>query len=474
MLERKGIGLCLCLVMLLGWGCGKQAIKVEHQSAKNRQMALVIYKIDRAASAPSNVLWPEAPWLDKLATAARDAVSVFYSTDAVLLKEYDSETFKTATLFHQYGQKKVDDLFLVSGKFSREDGGKIAFAGNLVIKNGNKFNTVSDLPLVVHGEGEKFAENFATEIVRLLTENFKNPNDYPRCNPLFFADQLFQYAAQKERSLPDVQSCDDVPKKYGAFKLAHELYETVVKSGVLDMFGMQDARYQTTSRIEEAADKTKLVDVCVEDQKKHFEIVMDYGKLARDYQPFIEAALKNAELEVWLKKYTNKPAFFRFQVDDVGITLNVYLRYHDSHYKLLLKEFKIPDEYKGLRLISFEPYFPLMKRIVLFQNSLPMGAPAQLKTAMGKMNVNLILEKIIGESVQMTVRGQVGKGGRVNVAYPYELIVKLRGYDTKTVRGKNDEIFQAKGWMALGNCRALDGSSTEDGLLYRFFGFPCK
>ena len=90
------------------------------------------------------------------------------------------------------------------------------------------------------------------------------------------------------------------------------------------------------------------------------------------------------------------------------------------------------------------------------------------------MRMTLALNTILTGQVLLGVDGKYdSKTKSISMAYPNSLILQSPGFENKPIQGRDKEIFQEKTWIALGNCKTLDGSFTEDGLVLRFFGLPC-
>jgi hypothetical protein len=116
-----------------------------------------------------------------------------------------------------------------------------------------------------------------------------------------------------------------------------------------------------------------------------------------------------------------------------------------------------------------------MQKLVVFRSSLPSNAPSVLQSSFAKMRLTLALTTLMNGQALLGVDGKYDpKTKSIAMAYPNSAVLQIPGFDSKTISGRDQEIFQEKTWMALGNCKTVDGSTTEDGLLINFFGLPCS
>jgi len=355
---------------------------------------------------------------------------------------------------------------------SIEDSAEFSF----VVYNGSNLRAVTMFKVLVPtNRPERFEAEFEERFRKAASASFMNANIYPRGDPSHFGNLLYVYSQARERDVSDNLSCENASDVFRYYGKAAELYQLGLKRGVAKAFGQQSELHQLSSRQNESVEKSKVAQLCAEDKSKHFQLDFDFGKIAEENRSLIELAFKNIRFEDTLSKYTDKPARARFQIESNGdLSLFFEMRFDLSRYRYWTSN-RVPLKYRNFQILSLDPYYALMQKLVMLRTALPLQASPQLRQSFRSLRTTLYLKTLLKGEVYFGVDGTYfPERKQIQMAYPNTIYLQVPGFDTRAVLTKNNEIFQDRGWLALGSCKTLEGTLTEDGLVYRFFGFPCQ
>lgn len=371
---------------------------------------------------------------------------------------------------YQIGINQIDDLFVTT-----IDDKADAPEATTILYNGSNLKTVTVLKFAVPRAGEEpFEQRFADTFKRTSLQNYPNPNIYPKSDARYFANLLYVFSQAQEKAQTDQITCDNAESVLAYYPKALKLFEIGKELAFAKVVGRQEEAHTLTTRMQDAQDKSGLIERCRADASKSFELVYNFGKIDQASHEFIRKAATDADLENLLKQYTSKPVEFRFDVDGSNLNLQVSLRFDRERYLAWTKN-RVPHRLRGQQILSLDPYFALMQKLVVFRSSLSSNAPAVLQSSFPKMRLTLALTTLMSGQALFGVDGKYDpKTKSIAMAYPNSAVLQIPGFDSKTIVGRNDEIFQEKTWMALGNCKTVDGTTTEDGLLINFFGLSCS
>lgn len=442
--------------------CGKGEIKPQVNLSANRTMGYAV----RFVNPP-----PASDRVTMYQNAVETSLQSAYGAKLVRLDFSNGSLVEDPENLYQIGINQIDDLF----SFNIEDKADAPEITASVL-NGSNLKTVTILKFSVPREGqEAFADRFIQTFKRVSLQNFPNPNIYPKNDPAHFANLLFIYSQQKEKAQTEALTCENAPKVLDYYAKAQKLYEIANQRGSSRVVGQQAEVHQLTTRLQEASDKAQVLQSCLDDAKKGFELEFDFGKIDVASHETIKRAVKNAGLEETLKQYTTKPVSLKFSLEENG-SLNFLLkmRYDQSRYLAWTKN-RIPHRVRNYSILSLDPYFALLQKMVVMRASLPAEASPALRASFASMKMTLAMTTILNGEVFLGSEGKYdAKTKSIVMAYPNSVILSSPGFENKLISGRDREIFQEKTWMALGNCKTLDGTLTEDGLLIRFFGLPCN
>jgi len=463
---RKTLKSALCLSILALalslQSCGKGEVKTQVNLAANRAMGYSV----RFASPP-----PTSDRINLYNGAIEFGLRDAYGSKLARIEFSQGSLVEDPENLYQIGLNKLDDLF----SFTIED--KIdAPEITVSILNGSNLKTVTILKFAVPREGEMpFTDRFIQIFKRVSLENYPNPNIYPKSDPAHFANLLFVYSQQKEKSLAEPLTCENSSKVLDYYPKALKLYELTKEAGSIKVVGQQAEAHQLNVRLQESAEKAQVLQACMDDAKKGFALEVDFGTIDPTSHPTIMRAVKNANLEEILKQYTSKPVNLQFTLDDKSqLNLLVKMRFEQTRYLAWTKN-RIPHRLRNYSILSLDPFYALLQKLVVMRASLPVEASPALRSSFGAMKLNLALTTILNGQVLMGAEGKYDpKTKSIAMAYPNSVILSSPGFESKLIAGRDQEIFQEKTWIALGNCKTLDGTMTEDGLLIRFFGLPCN
>lgn len=471
----------------------KEQPKVNLSLAGNRQMGIAVRKFSSQAADKAT----EKKYFEQL---LRKAITHTYAAKIVDLNLEEGSLLESPENLYQIGKNSVDDLFVfdinISGNFqipaedivttSPETEDRPPEEPELLspenielsvsIYNGANLRAVNIFSSKTPIRSNKpFEKSFLESFQKSSIGAFPNPNIYPKADPKHFADLLFNFAEVREKENSVSITCDDAPDRLKYFSGAKQLYDMAIAKGSSRAVGAQSESHQLTTRQSESAQKAKIVDDCIADQKKTFEFSVNYGSIVGTNQEMIQKAIQDAHFEPLLKQYTSKPVSFRFQVDTDGkLNLFIDLRFDRVKYRAWTMN-RIPQRIKNFQILSLDPYYALMQKIILLKGSIPETAPVSLRSGFENMRVLLNLTTLINGEVSFAVDGKVAKDRKhIDMAYPNAVYISLPSFDRKLIQNRDVEIFREKGWIALGNCKTLEGAKTEDGLIYDFFGLPCQ
>lgn len=463
------------------------------QLSANRTMGLIV----RSIKDPSGEV--EAPQTREYITDLyADAVQELYGAKLRVLQLPGKSLIENPTNLFAIANLEIDDLFVVEVKTSEAfspppnqpteleldaEGQPLVEPSpqsvelSTTVYNGAKLRTVTVFQFsVTERYLEPFEKSFVNAFEKSAKDNFPDPNIYPASDPAHFANLLYNYSQQQERLAGNL-NCTSARKVLLYYDRARVLFEKAEeKAAASATVGQQEEAYETKRKVEESKEKAEILRICKADEKKTFEIDFDFANIEPAQADFIREAFKTAKLGKLLSKYTNKPVKLQFSLDEGSsdINLTVFLRYDPQLYKAWTKG-RVPRVAQGYHIISLSPYDALFKQLVYFRTQMPPEAPQQLQRKFRNMSMTLVLNTLLNGRASIGVDGSfVPEEKAVSLASPNALILKLPTYDEMRVATRSQEIFNEKGWLAFSGCKTIDGTITEDGLVMKFFGLPCK
>lgn len=456
MLNRFLRNISLISGVLALTACGPKEVKTEVSLSANRIMGYAIRTDANDSQMPAII---------------EKSLAATYGAQLIRLNFASKSVVEDPENLYLIGSNRIDDLFIFSLVESTG-----AVETNATIYNGGNLKTVAMIKFSVPREGkEPFTDRYTSTFRRVATETFPNPNIYPKSEPLHYANLLYVYSQEYEKNLSEPLTCDNAPQHLHYYGKAKTLYEMSKDSlAARSAVGSQEKAHQLTTRLQEATDKSQILEKCRNDANLAFAMNWQFGKIDPANHDAILRAASNAGLEDIFKQYTTKPVSLRFQLSDTGeLSLLVTMRFDQARYLAWTKN-RIPQKIRNYNILSLDPYYALLQKLVVFRASLPAEAASTLKASFSQMKMSLSLDTILNGSLLMGVDGKYeSKNKSIAMAYPNSVILQVPGFESKTISGRDREIFQEKSWMALSNCKTLDGTMTEDGLLMRFFGLPC-
>ncbi len=440
--------------------CATHEVQQQQNNAANRTVGIAI----RQESITPEMLSRYLPIVD-------EAIRKTYGSKTKVIHFDKGSVVEDPQNLYQIGKEEIDDLFVFLIAETAEESNS-----TVTIYNGSNLKVVTILKVAVPLQGEQpFTERYTTTFEKAALNGFSNPNLYPKSEPKHFANLLYVYSQQMEKNLKTPLTCETASEVLKFYGPARELYDSAQKRGTIKVVGAQGEAHLISTRSQESADKEEILKKCQEDASKTFELTWDFDTIDPMSHPMIRAAAQVADLEALLKQYTNKPSELRFKLEPNGeLNLLVTMRFDPQRYAAWTKT-RIPQRARNFNVLSLDPYFALLQRLVVFRASLPADAPPALRNSFAQMKMNLSLSTILNGQVILGVDGKFDpKNKSISMAYPNSVILSAPGFESKTIAGKDRDIFQEKVWMALGNCKTIDGTVTEDGLLIQFFGLPCN
>ncbi len=380
---------------------------------------------------------------------------------------------------YEIAKNQIDDLFVFN--VSQKD--QVIKVTGSIMSGGSNLRVINRINLEFPQEASpdqpsdqrmSFQERFVQQIKQSVMAAYPNPNVYPAFNAFQFANALYAKAQSDEASAGGNVTCENASRTLSLYAKVKEIYELGQKRSLVRAYGSQGEQHEINTRLQDAEEKTRVANLCAIDAQKSFGLSWKFQSIDESNRPAILKAAEVAGLEEILKKYTDKPVELQLTGDPSGeINLNLVLRFDSKRYIQWIGN-RVPDRYRNFGVLSLDPYYALMQKLVLFKNSLPTDSSPALKQGFSLMKMNIALNTILNGEVIFGVGGTYNaQEGKISLAYPASLYVQSPGYEKKLVGNKDQELFQEKTWLALGSCKSLDGTVTEDGLVYKFFGIKC-
>jgi hypothetical protein len=428
-------------------------------------------------------------------TLIKDSLNQTYQSQLQELA-LDTGTLETPDNYFEIASREIDDLFIFKVQLPAgfqiprpmtpeelkeiERGQGPIQAGQAkvegVVYNGEKLRPVARINWQVPiRDQNQFQNEFLSMSQTALLTELRNPNIYPSSDPLHFANLLLQFAQTNERAAEGRLTCDNAESVLETYAMASKLYTTAEKKVDFDAVGSQSELHELRSKMNEARDKANILQLCREDETKSFEFFVEFSGFDPSSESLIRQAIERAQIEEVSRAYSDKPVVLKLSLEDDGtITLSFNLRFDADRYKRMT-DGKVLSIYRGYHALSFEAYYPLMQRLILMRVALPQGTPRSLGVAFAGTNMSLNLTTLLGGYVSIRVDGRYIQDQKtIDLFYPNSVYFDIPGYEGRTLMTRSDAVFQDKGWIALGSCRTVDGSLTEDGLLNQFFEIPCQ
>ncbi len=452
----------------------------------NRRMAVSV-KIISASSQSNEEL---KSYFSKI---SQTAIEKAYGSKVKVLPLQFTSPLETPENLYEIGRSESDDIFLVEAKvpfgFQIPQNESSSYSQSSVTLNNSDSVTISTT--ILNGANLRTVTvfNFSTPaqpnhgfqtlfegaFAKSALASFPNPNIYPKSAAKHYADLLYVFSEDHEKNFQEPLTCENASQRYMYYKWAKELYELAATKGLSNVIGQQSEAHLMTTRMDESSQKVKILDDCTADAEKSFAINIDYGSITSENQTYLQQAFEATNFATTLKQYTDKPVNFRFQIEPTGLlSLFLTLRFDQKRFQAWTVN-RIPQKMRNFQILSLDPYYALMQKMVIFRSSLPDSAPYGLKSALSTMKMMLELKTLLNGSASFPVDGKyLAANKTVRMAYPSKIFFSQPGSESKVISNRDEIIFQERGWIALGNCKTLDGTRTEDGLLYEFFGFPCR
>jgi len=480
------------LLLSLVSGCASHDQDLEVQLSGNRNMGVFLKKVSYEDGSPAS-----AETSDYLKKLVADSIREIYSANLIELNLGDDGLLESADNLYLIGNNSIDDLFIVEIKLpdgfqppphrptdehlDQMNGAvpsilKAPIEFSLSILNGEKLRSVAELKYIVETNyKEDFEQSFKNTMKQKALENFKNPNIYPKSDPLHFATLLYNYSTKTESDQKIALNCGNAFSLLKHYAQARDLF-VKSKDQVANSFaGQQERAQDLNAKIEDSNQKAEVLDLCEKDKTLQFSMSVDFGTINPENHENISKSFQRAQLDKLLQQYTDKPVKLKLSIDQSNeLNLLVELRFDPIRYKKWTTG-RIPDLMKGYHVVGLDPYYPLMQTLVLTRYLLPPESPKPLQISFQKMNISLVFKTLLNGSVHLGVDGRyIPNQKMVNLAYPKSLILSSPKFEKLTIDTRSEEIFQEKGWLTFGSCKTLDGASTEDGLVMKFFDLPCK
>ncbi len=448
--------------------------------AANRQMGLGLKSLKLNGA---NVA---ADYYNYISQLSLKAVSETYGAKVIQIPLVEGP-IETIDNLYQIGKSEIDDFFVLEGNIT----GGFDTVGTTTAPEGTVVEDALDLSVTVYNGSnlkpvavfrmkvptkprDVFESTFQEIFKKTALKSLANPNIYPKSDPQYFANLVYVFSEQQEKEQTETLTCENAPQKLKYYLWSKQLYDIVVARGVDRVVGTQGEAHQMTTRQTDSAAKAKVLDDCSADAGRAFEVQFDFGSINPDNHVFIRKAYEEVGFEPLLKQYTSKPVKFRFQVQDNKLSLFLEIRFDRLRYRAWTAN-RIPGRAKNFQILSLDPYYALMQKMVVFRGALPANTAPSLRGIFENMKMNLTLKTLINGEVSFSVDGTHRKDQQsMSMAYPNSVYISQPGLDNRLITNKDPQIFQEKGWIALGNCKTIEGAKTEDGLLYDFFGFPCQ
>jgi hypothetical protein len=467
----KFITFILILTPLLNLGCSlKQAELLNVSLAGNRRMSFGLRKMPEGGSIQS---FNETQFVELL----RKALVATYGANVFEIKLEPGAPITSPNNLYPIATNQTDDLFVVEiSKAQNSSGGAEEFQFSTIIYNGQSLRAVNIFSFKISEDPANLETSLVAEFKKASLAAFPNPNIYPRFNPLYYADLLYKLNEDQEKKLNKRITCETASDRLKYYSDAKKLYDLAVEQKVIKAVkGSQGRSHELSSRQNESAAKSQIIEDCRVDADKNFEINIRYSSVGASSQAVIQKLLADLKMEELLKQYTNKPVTFQFQIEKDGtLSLFVDLRFDSKKYKAWRTN-RIPAKIKNFAILSFDPYYALMQKLVAFRSSLPPDASLSLRSAFKNMRISLNLITLFNGQASLSVDGKMSEdGSSIHIAYPNSVYISLAGFTKKLIQNRDPEIFREKGWIALGSCKTIEESLTEDGLAYEFFDLPCN
>jgi hypothetical protein len=455
----------LSLTGLFFSGCASKQEVQSVQLSGNRTMGVGLRSFKSNDSAEA------AFWSNHIIEWTNAALTDTYHPKIVDLSFQNDSLIESPENLYQIGIKEIDDLFVADAEVTDS-----TLEVNFSVINGANLKVVNIFKISIpKAEADKYESTFLNSFKKSTLAALPNPNIYPKSDPQHFANLLFVFSKRREQDNEQSLSCENAHDILQYYEKTEALYQLANTRGSTKIVGLQEESHQITSRLQEASEKVKILKDCDEEAKTAFEIIVDYGKIPESSYAFVQSAMQKAGMEEILKKYTTKPVKMKFTIEKTGdLILAVDLKFNRPQYLSWISK-RIPMKFKNWQILSLDPYYALMQKLVVMKSSLPAETPLPLKTGFALMKMTLSLKTLLNGEVYFPVDGKYFPEKKaVQMAYPNSIFLVTPGFENRTVLTKDKQLFQEKGWIALGNCKGIDGSLTEDGLVYRFFGFPCN
>lgn len=479
--------------------CAKQTETDQLQLAGNRTMAIVLKGIMKGEQFVS-----DRSLINYLLPLTRSAIEQSFQSDLSYISLEGGNLLQSPNNLHKIASNDIDDLLIVTLKVpedftipetaavaneigpgmnqaSPEEQSLINQSKQILLTidvvNGANLNTAARIQAsTAYATKEIFESNFISNFRTSAGQAWPNPNIYPKSDSLYFANLLFDYSQEREKQAQTSLTCDMAEDYLEFYEKASELYEKAKTRLSEDLVAQQEKMHELNLKIEESNRKAEILQKCRVDKTLKFKLDVEVIGLDPENAPFIERAVETAKLKQLLQKYTDKPAKIQFSATNAGgIQIDLYTRFHPDRYMTWLKQLQTPSIYRGYHVLSLEPYHALMKTMVFLRTRLPAQAPATLKREFVTAGIRVHLDTLMNGEVAFGVNGRfLEREKTVDLFSPNGVLISLENFEDDTIFTRSEEIFQDKGWISLSSCKTLEGTLTQDGLVMKFFGLPCR
>jgi len=369
---------------------------------------------------------------EKMAELVKQSIDDLYGSRVYVLFHHSIDFKKLpAVALHEAGLKSIDDIVTVKSTILEQKSMIV-----LSVYNVEKYEKIKEFSIA---REEATSDKIKAEFSKHLPDANVNPKS-----------DRYNIALKLE-------SISELEKAYEVLKLKRETeYSTLIQ----DM----DEKDRIDRKITELERLVKQERCVKADKKAVFAIEYDKKGISEDYFRKFVGSASLAKLEGLLKKYTRKPVKVKLHFDQKGGVDSFWLevRYWPKWYRVNTK--RQPKFKSNTRVISFKPYFPLMRRMLKIKDIFAKQVPPYMKQKVKNLNTVLVLTKPCDETLVITV----SKGSSGQMLHPYYVRVKTTGFSESTLEAADKKIFNETGMFALGPPKLISGERTVFGVLYDF------
>jgi hypothetical protein len=186
--------------------------------------------------------------------------------------------------------------------------------------------------------------------------------------------------------------------------------------------------------------------------------------VSEDFDRLFRRALAETGFAAFLMKYANKPSRLSLHYDSGADTgyLRLEIRFLPKWYASSIAQY--PPRVANLRVVTFRPYFGLMRELTRLRGEFARRLPAGPRESVSRLDMVLVLTKPCSQSLEFAV----SVGSIDQVLDPYYLRLKLDGMDEAGLEPASRKVYEDTGMFPLGPAKVLSGESTIYGNLFKF------